>query len=158
MEPKVEAAYQTLNYLTADENFRNIQMETAWKLLETCVIPLITYGAETWDYTKTQMKRVNTILDNIIKRILMIPQSTPRESIYHQLQIKDIEHRIKEKKLLYRINKIEKYQESEEQPKGRSKLDEILNRIEELRNQHKDVELKTAEIIETSTGKIRRTR
>jgi hypothetical protein len=49
---KTEAAYQTILLIAGDKDFRNIEMGTMWKLIETCVIPIITYGAETWDLNK----------------------------------------------------------------------------------------------------------
>ena len=101
IEGKVESALQTALYIAGDEHFRGIAMQTIWTLLETCIIPIITYGSETWTPTKAQTKKLNTILDNVIKRILMIPQSTPRECLYSELQIMDIEHTILLKRLNY---------------------------------------------------------
>ena len=74
IEKKVKAALQTTMFVVADDNFHGIEMKTLWKLLETCIIPIITYSAETWQLNKTQTKRLNTLLDNSIKRILRIPQ------------------------------------------------------------------------------------
>ena len=76
-------------------------METIWTLIETCIIPIITYGSEMWDITQNQSKRLNRILDNIIKRILNLPQPMPRECLYYELGILDIEHRIINKRLNY---------------------------------------------------------
>ena len=56
------------------------------------------------EINKTQMKRLNTILNNVIKRIFRIPQTTPREFIYEELRIEDIEHRILTKRTMYAIN------------------------------------------------------
>ena len=76
-------------------------METIWTLIESCIIPIITYGSETWDINQNQTKRLNRILDNIIKRILNLPQSTPRECLYYELGTLDIEHRIITKRINY---------------------------------------------------------
>ena len=76
-------------------------METIWTLIETCIIPIITYGSETWDINQNQTKRLNRILDNIIKRILNLSQSTPRECLYYELDTLDIEHRIITKRINY---------------------------------------------------------
>ena len=76
-------------------------METIWTLIESCIIPNITYGSETWDINQNQTKRLNRILDNIIKRILNLPQSTPRECLYYELGTLDIEHRIITKRINY---------------------------------------------------------
>ena len=73
---KTEAAYQTILTIMGNQHFNNIELETAWKLLETCIQPIITYGGETWEMTKQEEKRINQIQENIIRRILMVPQST----------------------------------------------------------------------------------
>ena len=96
---KTEAAYQTILSLLHDRTFLQIQMKTAWKLLETCIIPVITYASETWMPTKKEIKTLNKILDDIIKRILMTPISTPREALYLDTNLLDIERIIDKKKL-----------------------------------------------------------
>ena len=74
-----------------NQHFNNIELETAWKLLETCIQPIITYGGETWEMTKQEEKRINQIQENIyIRRILMVPQSTPTESLYIETGLLDI--------------------------------------------------------------------
>ena len=56
---KAEATYQTVLMLAHDSNFDGIQMEIIWKLLDTCIIPIITYGSETWNTTKTETHHIN---------------------------------------------------------------------------------------------------
>lgn len=53
---KTEAAYQTIIMLTGNKNFKNLEMECIWKLIETCIYPINLYGAETWNLTKAQTK------------------------------------------------------------------------------------------------------
>ena len=66
-------------------------MDTIWKLVTTCLIPIITYGGETRKPTKMEKeKKPNYMLDNI-KRILMTPTSTPREALYIETGLLDIE-------------------------------------------------------------------
>ena len=101
IERKTEAALQSALYIAGDDNYQGIEMETIWTLIESCIIPIITYGSETWDINQNQTKRLNRILDNIIKRILNLPQSTPRECLYYELGTLDIEHRIITKRLNY---------------------------------------------------------
>ena len=77
-------------------------MQIIWTLLEMCIISIITYGCKTWTPTKAQAKKLNTVLDNVIKRIVMIPQLTPRECLYSELQIMGIDmHTILLKRLNY---------------------------------------------------------
>ena len=67
-------------------------MGTIWKLVETCITPIAAYGGETWKITKKNMTDINRILDNILKRILMTPVTTPREVIYMETGLIDLEH------------------------------------------------------------------
>ena len=77
---KTEAAFQIILMLAHDSNFDGIQMELIWKLLETCIIPIITYSSETWNPNKTETKQINSVLDKLIKRIMKTPITTPREA------------------------------------------------------------------------------
>ena len=86
---KTEAAYQTTLMLAHDSNFDGIQMELIWKLLETCIIPIITYSSETWNPSKKEIKRLNSTMDNILKRILKTPITTPREALYIETGLLD---------------------------------------------------------------------
>ena len=58
---KVEAAYQTIIAVTGDREFRGIKMASIWTLVNTCIVPIITYGSETWVTTKTEKKNLNKI-------------------------------------------------------------------------------------------------
>ena len=87
-----EGALQTILAIAGDPLLKGIQMETIWKLVETCIIPIITYDSETWQPTKKENLATNKILDNILKRILKVPTSTPREALYMELGCLDIEH------------------------------------------------------------------
>ena len=67
-------------------------MKAVWKLIETCIIPILTYAGETRTPNKTENKAINDILDNTIKRVLMVPRTTPREAIYIETGLMDVEH------------------------------------------------------------------
>jgi hypothetical protein len=81
-------------------------MNTIWKLLETCIVPIITYGSETWEPTKKEINSTNQILYSIIKRILKVPTSTPREALYIETGIIDTNHTRIQKRIamLHRLN------------------------------------------------------
>ena len=49
---------------------------------------------------KMQTKALNRILDNIIKRILKTPVSTPREPLYMETGMLDVEHQAKKKPIM----------------------------------------------------------
>ena len=136
IERKTEAAYQTIIYIANDKNFKGIEMETIWKLVETCIIPIITYGAETWKPNKDQMKKINRILDSIIKRILMTPTSTPRENLYIETGLLDPEAWMIIKQTRYlkkQITTNNNTQNNNTQPKIMTKTDrgkQITDRIQ----------------------------
>ena len=89
---KAEGALQTILGIAKDPQLRGIEMETIWKLLDVCIIPIITYASETWYTTKSEMKDLNRILDSIIKRTLLLPTTTPREALYIETGMKDIKY------------------------------------------------------------------
>ena len=91
LERKLEAAFQTILAIAGDRHFRNTQVETIWKLVTTCLMPIITYWGETRKPTKIERKELNQMLDSTIKRILMVPTSTPREALYIETGLLDIE-------------------------------------------------------------------
>ena len=88
---KAEAAYQTTLSIAGNSNMKNIEMRTIWELISCCIQPTITYSSEVWQPTKSEQTRINRIMDNIIKRTLMVPQSTPREALYIETGLLDPE-------------------------------------------------------------------
>ena len=57
IEGKVEAAYQAMLAIAGDRHFKNIHMETIWKLMSSCIIPIITYAGETRKPTRKKTKK-----------------------------------------------------------------------------------------------------
>ena len=98
---KAEAALQTIFNLAGNKNFNQIEMKTIWKLVETCIIPILLYAAETWIPTKAEVENIQKILDNTLKIILQTPTSTPSEIIQIETGIWDIETMIEEKQIMY---------------------------------------------------------
>ena len=68
---------------------------------------IITYASETWEPNKTEMKKLNQILDKVIKRILMTPEATPRETLYIETGLLDVETimDIKRLNMMARLNR-----------------------------------------------------
>ena len=91
LEGKVEAAYQTILHIAKDKNFKGLKMAIIWKLVETCIIPIIKYGAESRTTTHKESQKIQTIMNNIIKRILQVPQSTPNDAITIETGILNIQ-------------------------------------------------------------------
>ena len=98
---KTEAALQMILTLAGNDEFHNIEMSTIWKLLDACIIPIITYGAEAWTPTKAEEGALQKILDNIIKRILKIPTTTPSELTTAETGIWDIESQVMKTQIIY---------------------------------------------------------
>ena len=100
LKRKTEAAYQTILTVLGSQYFNNIELETAWKLQETCIHPILTYGGETMNTTKKEERKSTQIQENIIRRILMVPQyistlhgdrAARHNYIYHHYK-KQIQH------------------------------------------------------------------
>lgn len=77
----VGATYQIIIAITADQLFSNIEMETIWISMEMCILAFITCSGEVWMPPKNETTEINKILDNIIKRILQVPNQ-PQEKPY----------------------------------------------------------------------------
>ena len=109
LEGKVEAAYQTILHIAKDKNFKGLKMAIIWKLVETCIIPIITYGAESRTTTHKESQKIQTIMNNIIKRILQVPQSTPNDAITIETGILNIQTitEIKQLNSRMRINEMD---------------------------------------------------
>ena len=97
---RIEGAYQTIIMLAHDSNFDGIQMELIWKLVEACIIPIITYSSETWNPNKKETKQINQILDSLLKRILKTPTTTPREALYIETGLLDPKAQIDKKRIM----------------------------------------------------------
>ena len=117
-ESKVEAAYQAITAIAGDRHYKNIQMSTVWKLVCSCLTPIITYAGETRNPSKAENKKFNQILDNILKRILMVPTSTPREALYIETGLLDVET-LNDKNRIVMSERLHK--------NGNKTLDEITN-------------------------------
>ena len=98
---KVEAALQTIFCMAGNEEFKNIEMATIWKLINTCLIPILTYGAEAWVPTKAEVVQAQRIMNNAIKRILRAQMTTPSEIITAETGIWDIETQVAKKQIIY---------------------------------------------------------
>ena len=76
-------------------------MDIIWKLVHSCIIPMITYGAEIWTPTKNEEETLQRILNNVLKRILRTQITTPAEIVIAETGIWDIETQIMKKQLIY---------------------------------------------------------
>ena len=109
---KVEASLQTILNVAGYNDFNKIQMQIIWKLVKTCIIPIITYGAEAWIPTKKEIAEMQKILDNSIKRILETPITTPSECLQIETGIDTIEAIVDKKQILYYHKKMKEQKET----------------------------------------------
>ena len=75
---KTEGAYQKMLTVAGD----NIELKVIWELIEAEIAPIALNTAEVWEPTKKENETHNRILDNLLKRTLKVPLSTPRETLY----------------------------------------------------------------------------
>ena len=92
---KTEAALQTIFNLAGNDNLSNMEMKVVWKLVDTCIIPIITYAAEAWMPTKAEMEQLEKIFSNTLKIIMKTPITTPREIVQVETGM------MQEKQILY---------------------------------------------------------
>ena len=134
---KAELAYQTILSIMGNKYFREIEMGVAWKLITSTVIPILTYAGEAMIMTKNDYSELNKKLDNILKRLLLLPQSTPREALYLETGLMDIETTINRNKLLM-FNRItcnpnsitEENLRNENQTHWKKEIDQLLTKYE----------------------------
>jgi len=98
---KVEAAYNTILAIAGSVDLKGVEMKSIWEMVQSCLIPLITYGAEATTPTKKETEMRNGILQNILKRIIMTPKSTPCEPLYMETGLYNAESYIIRNKIQY---------------------------------------------------------
>ena len=117
IEGKVIAATQRILTETGNKEFKGMKMQAIWQLTDAVIIPNITYGAESWDATKKEIKEIQKILNNCLKTILRLPQGTPTHILLAETGYLPIQYYIYKKRIMqwHRIQKKPKnstYQEN----------------------------------------------
>ena len=109
---KTEGAYQKILKVAGDSLFKGIELKTIWELIDCEVAAIALNTSEVWDPTPKENKEHNQILDNIIKRTLKTPRSTPREALYIETGMLDLEARRHKNRINMRKRVMEKSTES----------------------------------------------
>ena len=84
-EKKAEAALQTTLSLSTEPVLNRINMNVITKVYETCIIPIIIYGAETWTPTNSEVEYLKKIQNKLIRQLLKVPTTTPLPSLVGEL-------------------------------------------------------------------------
>ena len=100
LEKKIQAATQNIITETGNKEFKGIQMEAVWQLVDSIIIPILTYGAEGWDPTKTELQQLQTIMNKALKTLLFLPQQTPTSILLQETGYLPIERMIKKKRVM----------------------------------------------------------
>ena len=87
---RVEVAFQTILLVVGNGDFSKIDVDTMWKLIESCILPIILYACETWNVSKGDMKALDKIYEDILKRALKVPITTPSECLYIETGLLDL--------------------------------------------------------------------
>ena len=173
IKSKTEAAYQSIMTILHDQNFAAIQMRTAWKLLKTCLLPIITHSLEAINLRQTDYKELNKIWESMVKRILKTPISTPTESLYIETGLIDVQTTIERNRLrmasrlLKNKTKLMNTIKQENTPKGWwMKTEEIMTKyqityqdLQQTKNiSGKTIKERTAKLFETQINERSQTK
>ena len=67
MKGKIHAATQESLAETGNKEFKGMKMAAIWELVEIIIIPIITYGSESWEPMKKEMTNIETIFNKTLK-------------------------------------------------------------------------------------------
>ena len=74
-----------------------MKMAAIWELVETIIIPIITYGSESWEPKKKEMTQIEAIFNKTLKTILQLPDQTPTATLLAETGFIPIELVVKKK-------------------------------------------------------------
>ncbi len=83
-------------------------MKAIWKLVDMCILPIITYGAEAANHTKKEEEEIQQAFNNLLKRTLDLPESTPNTPLLIETGHLPIECYMDRKRIMHahRVNKM----------------------------------------------------
>ena len=85
----------------SDSILSQIKVEMMFKIYETCIIPCLLYGSETWTLNSTEKQYLSKIQGNILRKILKIPESTPLLALFMDTGIYPIMNGVEKRQLVY---------------------------------------------------------
>ena len=103
-------------------------------LLQSIIIPTLTYGAETWNkLTKKEIEDINGVQTNYLAKLLNVPVTTPKCSLVGGLRLTKIEHIANTRKLQYYVDLINREE---------SRLEVKMQKLQQNRNMSYEMEIK----------------
>ena len=100
-EIQINGIIQSCVFASSNEVLAQIKMETLLKLYYSCVIPALLYGFETWILNSPEIKHLNRIQINTLRKILKLSTSTPIPITFSEIGEIPIQFRFHERQLLY---------------------------------------------------------
>ena len=149
---KVKGATTRILAEAGNKEFKGIKMRAIWQMVETIIIPILTYACESWKLTKEEKSKLQTIFNDAINTILYLPKGTPTTIILSETGNLPVEHIIIKKQLLQakRIDEMKdealiKDATKQEQSSWRNMIDEIADEyhVKEIMGITKKKTLKT---------------
>ena len=81
------------------------RIEVGIRLLQTVIIPTLTFGAETWTkLNKGEKENMNRIQTQYLTNVLGVPPTTPICALLHETGLMKIEHIVNQRKLEYYVD------------------------------------------------------
>ena len=96
-----KAQMQAILATASDQVLNRVSMDTTLKLIKTCLIPSLLYGAEAWILNKPELSTLERTVTQILRLTLQVPTSTPSAALYMDLGIMPIEGTIDTRCLNY---------------------------------------------------------
>ena len=100
IEKKIKGATATILAETGNKEFKGIKMHAVWQMVDTIIIPILTYSCEGWNPTKEETRKLQSIFNETIKTILYLPQGTPTTILLNETGNIPVEYIIKKKQIL----------------------------------------------------------
>ena len=100
MQSKIRAITAQVIAETGNKEFKGIKMKAIWQLVDATMIPILTYAAEGWNYTKEEIEKKKTISNGALKTITFLPQGTPTTFLLNETGYPPIEGIIKKKRIM----------------------------------------------------------
>ncbi len=106
LKGKANGAFNNITAWTGNKEFKSIRMKAIWKLIDMCIIPIITYGAEAATHTTKEVEEIQQIFNNLLRKLLNLPQSTPNMPLLIETGYLPIEYYMDRKRIM-QANRVE---------------------------------------------------